>query len=132
MRTDEAEGLVGDGGAKDALKRSIEAVVDLKNSGKPVYTGEGALWKYYEFLTTGYKAGCQAGRKFVVINPDGRLTPCAAVMAYFDDHRTMQREFSDHNTCGSCYISTRASAEKTMGEMVMDHTEYLKRLLPWN
>jgi MoaA/NifB/PqqE/SkfB family radical SAM enzyme len=132
MRTDEPDGLVGDNGTKIELKRSIEAVIDLKHAGKPVYTGEGALWKYYEFLTTGYKSGCQAGRKFVVINPDGRLTPCAAVMAYFDDHRTMQREFSDHNTCGSCFISTRASAEKSMGEMIMDHKEYLKRLLPWN
>ncbi len=131
MRTDEPEGLVGNNGAKDELKRSIEAVIDLKRAGKPVYTGEGALWKYYEFLISGYKPGCQAGKKFVVINPDGRLTPCAAVMAYFDDHRTMQREFSVHNACGSCYISTRASAEKSKGEMIMDHKEYLLRLLPW-
>jgi len=131
MRTDESEGLLGNNGSHAELKRSIESVIDMKRAGKPVYTGEGALWKYYEFLTTGYKGGCQAGRRFVVINPDGRLTPCAAVMAYFDDHRTMQREFSEKNTCGACYISTRASAEKTKAEMIMDHKDYLMRLLPW-
>ena len=132
MRTDEAEGLVENTALNAELKRSIETVIDLKHAGKPVYTGEGALWKYYEFLTTGYKAGCQAGKRFLVINPDGRLTPCAAVMAYYDDHRTMRREFSSNNTCGACYISTRASAEKSVSEMLMDHKDYLKRLLPWN
>ena len=52
-------------------------------------------------------------------------------MAYFDDHRTMQREFSAHNTCGACYISTRAAAEKTKSEMLRDHKDYLMRFLPW-
>jgi MoaA/NifB/PqqE/SkfB family radical SAM enzyme len=132
MRTDEAEGLVGNNGSNAELKRAIETVIDLKHAGKPVFTAERALWKYYDFLTTGYTSGCQAGNRFVVINPDGRLTPCAAVMAYYDDHRTMQREFSEKNTCGACYISTRASTEKTKSEMLGDNVDHLKRLLPWN
>jgi hypothetical protein len=44
----------------------------------------------------------------------------------------MQREFSEKNTCGACYISTRASTEKTKIEMLGDNVDHLKRLLPWN
>ena len=132
MRTDESEGLVGNNGTSAELKRSIEAIIDLKHEGKPVFTAERVLWKYYDFLINGKAPGCQAGYKFLVINPDGRLTPCAAVMAYFDDHRTMQREFSDKNTCEACYISTRASTEKTKSEMIVDNLDILKQILPWN
>jgi hypothetical protein len=68
----------------------------------------------------------------LVVNPDGRLTPCAMVMAYFNDHRTMQREFSRTNTCEACFISTRAHAEKTVQESLADNVDTLRLFLPWN
>jgi hypothetical protein len=54
------------------------------------------------------------------------------VMAYFTDHRTMQREFSCKNTCGACYISTRANAEKTPRELLEDNLAVLGRALRWD
>jgi MoaA/NifB/PqqE/SkfB family radical SAM enzyme len=86
------------------------------------------MWKFYRFLVEGRMGGCQAGYRFLVVNPDGRFTPCAMVMAYFNDLETMQREFSSRNTCGACYISTRANAEKTVREMLADNLPILRRL----
>jgi MoaA/NifB/PqqE/SkfB family radical SAM enzyme len=97
-----------------------------------VYTSERVLWKFYRFMIEGRAPGCSAGYRFVVINPDGRLTPCAMVMAYFDDHRTMQKEFSRHNTCEACFISTRANCEKTLPESLADNVDTLRLMLPWN
>lgn len=132
LRMDDPNGLVKQDGSGDALRRSIEEVLELKRAGWPVFTSEGAMWKFYRFLKEGHIGGCQAGYRFLVVNPDGRLTPCAMVMAYFDDYRAMQREFSCRNTCGACFISTRAHAEKTAGEMLQDNLQVLTRLLPWN
>lgn len=132
LRMDDPGGLIKHNGSKEELEQVIQQVVELKRSGMPVYTSERVLWRYYRFLVEGRAAGCQAGYRFLVVNPDGRLTPCAMVMAYFDDYRTMQREFSRTNTCGACYISTRANTEKTAREIFADNREILSRLLPWN
>ena len=131
LRMDDPQGLVKSHGKAAGLKRAIQDVIDLQAQGYPVYTSPGTMWKYYQFLVEGHIGGCQAGYRFVVINPDGRLTPCAMVMAYFNDIRDMQREFSCKNTCGACYISTRANGEKTAAELLGDNLQILSRYVPW-
>jgi MoaA/NifB/PqqE/SkfB family radical SAM enzyme len=131
LRVDEAGGLPQQNGSKEGLKQAIEEVVDLKKRGSGVYTGEDVLWKYYDFLCAGEIPGCRAGERFLVVNPDGRMTPCAMVMAYFDDQPSMVRDFSCNNECGACYISTRANAEKTPRQMLEGNLETLKSLLTW-
>jgi MoaA/NifB/PqqE/SkfB family radical SAM enzyme len=130
LRMDDTSGLVKDETVARELREKIEQVIELRRAGFPVYTSPRVLWKYYRFLIEHRAPGCSAGYRFVVINPDGRLTPCAMVMAYFNDHRTMQREFSRRNTCEACFISTRANCEKTLGEMLADNVETLQRFVP--
>ena len=130
LRMDDPNGLVKNNGNAEGLKRAIQEVIDLKQQGFPVYPVPSTMWKYYKFLVEGNAPGCQAGYRFVVINPDGRLTPCAMVMAYFNDVRDMQREFSCKNTSGACYISTRANAEKTARELIFDNLPILSRYVP--
>lgn len=131
LRMDEPRGLVGRNGSAAELKKVLEEVIALKRAGMPVYTSERVLWRYYTFLTGGRFPGCKAGVRFLVINPDGRLTPCAMVMAYYYDQATMRREFSRCNSCTACYISTRANSEKTAGELLLDNLAIFGRLLPW-
>jgi MoaA/NifB/PqqE/SkfB family radical SAM enzyme len=121
LRVDDPRGLVRDDESKDALRAAVREVIDLKRAGKPVYNSERVLWRYCDFLCEGHRGGCRAGTRFLVVNPDGRLTPCAMVMAYFNDQATMRREFSSRNACGACYISTRANSEKSIREFLEDH-----------
>ncbi|OGU03589.1 MAG: hypothetical protein A2W29_01785 [Gemmatimonadetes bacterium RBG_16_66_8] len=130
LRMDDQTGLVKNNGKAESLKRVIQEVIDLRQQGFPVYTVPSTMWKFYEFMIEGHTGGCQAGYKFVVINPDGRLTPCAMVMAYYNDVESMQREFSCKNTCGACYISTRANAEKSARELLADNVQILSRYVP--
>jgi MoaA/NifB/PqqE/SkfB family radical SAM enzyme len=134
LRMDDPNGLVKHNPSASAaeLQDKIAEVIALRREGYPVYTSERVLWKFYRFMIEGRAPGCSAGYRFVVINPDGRLTPCAMVMAYFDDHRAMQREFSRHNTCEACFISTRANCEKTLRESLADNVDTLRLMLPWN
>jgi MoaA/NifB/PqqE/SkfB family radical SAM enzyme len=132
LRMDDASGLVKHNGSAAELREKVAEVMELKRHGYPVYTSERVMGKYVDFLLEGRAPGCTAGYRFLVVAPDGRLTPCAMVMAYFDDHRSMQREFSCHNTCEACFISTRANTEKTLGETLTDNAAALRRLVPWN
>lgn len=131
LRVQDRSGLV-QGADLDELREKIQEVLDLQRDGHPVYTSPGIMWKYFRFLTEGGVPGCQAGRRFLVINPDGRLTPCAMVMAYFDRQEDMLEEFTRQNTCTQCYISTRANTEKTLREFFADNGWAIRRmLLPW-
>jgi MoaA/NifB/PqqE/SkfB family radical SAM enzyme len=129
LRVDDQKGLVKHNGSAEELREAIEQVVALRRAGFPVYTSESTLWKFYRFLTEGHTGGCQAGYKFLVINPDGRLTPCAMVMAYYDNHRAMQHGFSRTNKCGACYISTRANCEKRPREFIGDNLAVLGQIV---
>lgn len=129
LRIDEPGGLVGENGGREDLERSVGEIIRMKKAGKPVFTSESALRKYMRFLIDGHIGGCMAGERFLVVNPDGRLTPCAMVMAYYDDQPTMRREFTCNNTCGACYISTRANAEKGPRDMFFENLEGLRSLV---
>lgn len=131
LRVQDRDGLI-EGDGLEGLAEKIEEVIDLRKRGYPVYTSPGVMWKFHRFLTEKGIPGCQAGRRFLVINPDGRLTPCAMVMAYFDKQEEMLEHFTKQNTCEQCYISTRANTEKTFKEFLQDNGEILKKmLLPW-
>jgi MoaA/NifB/PqqE/SkfB family radical SAM enzyme len=125
LRVQDRTGLVT-GDSLESLQNVFQEVIDMKNEGYPVYTSPRVFKKFYQFLTQDGIPGCQAGRRFVVINPDGRLTPCAMVMAYFDKQEDMLENFTKQNTCQACYISTRANTEKRFGEFFADNIELLK------
>jgi len=132
LRVQDRDGLVQGDNGLGTLKEKIEEVIDMQKRGYPIYTSPRVMWKYYRFLTEGGISGCQAGRNFLVINPDGRLTPCAMVMAYFDKQEDMFKDFTKQNTCDACYISTRANTEKSFKEFVEDNTDAFRRMfMPW-
>ena len=131
LRVSDASGLPDEERLKE-VRAVFAKVIDMKKAGYPVYTSERVLWKYYQFFTDRSIPGCQAGRRFLVINPDGALTPCAMVWAKYGSQRDMLRRFTAHNTCEMCYISTRANTEKTLADFVADNWEMLvRRNLPW-
>jgi MoaA/NifB/PqqE/SkfB family radical SAM enzyme len=103
------------------VRQSFQTLIDMKKAGWPVYSSERVLWKYFQFFTDRGIPGCQAGRRFLVINPDGMLTPCAMVWAKYKTQREMLGNFTSINTCQECYISTRANTEKKLSDFISDN-----------
>ncbi|HSG82886.1 MAG TPA: radical SAM protein [Gemmatimonadota bacterium] len=103
----------------------FQTIIDMKKAGWPVYSSERVLWKYFQFFTDRSIPGCQAGRRFLVINPDGMLTPCAMVWAKYKKQEDMLEQFTKQNTCEQCYISTRANTEKTLVDFFADNWEMM-------
>jgi MoaA/NifB/PqqE/SkfB family radical SAM enzyme len=120
LRINDENGIPREDQLKD-VREVFQKVVDMKKAGYPVYSSERVMWKYFQFFTDRGIPGCEAGRRFLVINPDGALTPCAMVWAKYNSQRDMLREFTANNTCEQCYISTRANTEKTFADFVADN-----------
>ncbi len=131
LRLSDPEGMPREDQIRE-VREVFQRIIDMKKEGYPVYTAERIMWRFFKFFTEGGIPGCQAGRRFLVINPDGRLTPCAMVMAYYTDQRDMLESFTRNNTCDQCYISTRANTEKTLKDYLIDNWDLLSRqILPW-
>ncbi len=105
----------------EEVRDAFQKVIDMKKAGYPVYSSERVMWKYFQYFTDRGIPGCQAGRRFLVINPDGMLIPCAMVWAQYKRQPEMLEQFARNNTCEGCFISTRANTEKTFGDLLADN-----------
>jgi MoaA/NifB/PqqE/SkfB family radical SAM enzyme len=111
--------------------RLLSGIIDEIYSGKPEYanvmTSERVMRRYSAFYETCEVPDCKAGYRFLVINPDGLLTPCAM---HIDERYTTRGElierFTRQNTCGGCYISSRANTEKSVWELLTDNLRFAR------
>jgi MoaA/NifB/PqqE/SkfB family radical SAM enzyme len=103
------------------LRKQIDYLIDFKRKTKRVFTTETVLKRYYDFFANGsYMPDCRAGYRSLVINPDGRLVPCAMQKKPFNTQTELISNFSKANTCGGCYVSMRANTEKSIGLLLKD------------
>jgi MoaA/NifB/PqqE/SkfB family radical SAM enzyme/membrane protein YqaA with SNARE-associated domain len=91
-------------------------------------TSERVFRSYCRFFENGMKQPhCQAGYRFLVVNPDGQLTPCAMfIKTRYRNLKDLVDQFSKHNTCDGCYISTRGNTEKSMWQLLTDNLKALR------
>ncbi|MGB3340906.1 MAG: radical SAM protein [bacterium] len=105
----------------ELLRKQIDYLIDFKRTTDRVFTTETVLNRYYTFFANGsYMPNCQAGYRSLVVNPDGRLVPCAMQKKPFHNQADLIDNFSKTNTCGRCYVSMRANTEKSVGLLLID------------
>jgi MoaA/NifB/PqqE/SkfB family radical SAM enzyme len=56
--------------------------------------------------------GCRAGERFLVVNPDGTLSPCGLITTDYPDMAAMREGFVKGNTCTACNTSIRSWTER--------------------
>ncbi len=102
------------------LRKKLNYLINNRNNFK-IYTTDSVLNGYYDFFSNNcYIPGCRAGHRSLVVNPDGKLAPCAMQPCSFDSREQLIEQFSKNNTCGGCYVSLRANTEKTLGKTIRD------------
>lgn len=105
----------------ELLRRQLDHLIHFKRKTGRVFTTETVLNRYHEFFANGsYMPNCQAGYRSLVVNPDGRLVPCAMQKKAFHKQADLINGFSKTNTCGGCYVSMRANTEKSFGLLLKD------------
>ncbi len=56
--------------------------------------------------------GCRAGERFLVVNPDGSLSPCGLITTDYPNRVKLIEGFSKGNTCTACNTSIRSWTER--------------------
>jgi MoaA/NifB/PqqE/SkfB family radical SAM enzyme/membrane protein YqaA with SNARE-associated domain len=109
----------------------LHKIFDIMYSGNGEYgnvmTSEKVARRYTDFYKTKSAPNCQTGYKFCIVNPDGRLTPCAMFIdERYDSREELIEKFAKKSDCTGCYISMRANTEKSAWELLTDNLNFMK------
>ena len=113
--------------------RKFKRIIDDLYSGNHrqyVMTSEKVMRRFAGYFENCYMPNCQSGRNFLIVNPDGRLTPCAMhAESRFVSRKELLQGFTISNRCGHCYISIRANTEKPVHELFIDNLRFARSLI---
>ena len=75
----------------------------------------------HDFFRNGTVQGCNAGRRFMVVTPEGGLRPCSMFDNEYDSQKEMLKEFVPNNQCGGCYVSIRSYLDASFWTLLKDN-----------
>jgi MoaA/NifB/PqqE/SkfB family radical SAM enzyme len=120
LRTGNMELTINSNSQLAALAKVVDRLVEMQNNGYPIVTSEYSLRKIIEFYQTGSMPNCQAGRRFFIINPWGKIAPCGMIQGEYDSQDEIIEKFTKGNRCDQCYTAIRANCEKSARRMLLD------------
>jgi len=100
------------------LKTQIDRLLEIKRKGGKIINSDWTLTETYKFFKNKGIPGCQAGKRTLVINPDGTMRPCSMFDLKYKSHEEVMEKFVKTNTCGGCYVSIRAYLDKGYWELL--------------
>ena len=110
----------------EELRDVLGRVREHKRKYRVIYTSDFIFDKMVEFFEKRSLAGCRAGKRFVVVNPDGSLSPCGLIIKDFRSLKKIKKEFLATNTCEFCFTSIRANTEKPLKWLIMDSLQAIR------
>lgn len=107
----------------ELLRRTMDELVELKTQNGQIANSPWTLIGTHDFFKRGSIPGCQAGRRFLVVTPEGGLRPCSMFDETYGSHREVMEKFVAHNTCGGCYVSIRAYLDASFWTLLKDNVK---------
>ncbi len=122
LRTRNKEYMIGEK-QFPAFKETIDQLIQYKKEFNNIRTSEYVFRNMIEYFERGEMDNCRAAERFLVVNPDGTLSPCGLIITEYQSLKEVQDEFCSTNTCGLCYTSIRANTEKPLSVLVKDNLQ---------
>lgn len=91
------------------LRTDIDKILKLKSDFGNIMNSENYLKRIPIYFETGAIGGCQAGRNFIQVTPDGYLKPCAELPAFC--HYSEYDRRPDAVSCDKCWVACRGESE---------------------
>ena len=107
----------------DLLKRTMDELLKLKAKNGRITNSAWTLSGIPEFFKQGSIPGCTAGRRFLVVTPDGGLRGCSMYEETYESHEEVMEKFVAQNTCGGCYVSIRAYLDASFWTLLKDNVK---------
>ncbi len=108
-----------------ALLRSHIDGLEKHDPRTTILNSDYILEQTYRFFAEGGMNGCQAGRRFLVVRPDGLINACSMFpdMRYRTRKEAVEGFSATRHSCDRCYVSIRASTERPLGILIQENLE---------
>ena len=103
------------------LRKTIDRLLELKAKNGCIANSPWTLSGIHDFFRDGTVAGCNAGRRFMVVTPEGGLRPCSMFENEYPSQGAMLKEFVPTNQCGGCYVSIRSYLDASFWTLLKDN-----------
>ncbi len=105
------------------LRSHMDYLKEHRRRSSSVMNSDHILDMTYRFFAQGGMNHCQAGRRFLVVRPDGRINPCSMFPEeqYATRDEAVEGFKSTREHCDQCYVSIRASTERSLGRLIKEN-----------
>lgn len=92
------------------LHNVIEQLVAMKRKTGHIRNSDEYLWRIPEYFAKGGLDGCEAGKKWIHVTPDGHIQPCSEleIIAHYSNYSTKDLEKAD--ICDKCWFACRGES----------------------
>jgi MoaA/NifB/PqqE/SkfB family radical SAM enzyme len=107
----------------DRLHRGLDAVEARRDETNWIVNSPSTLEATRRYFDNGGAPGCKAGLRFLVVTAQGMLQPCSMQFRRYPltGQARMVEEFTNHNTCGECYVSIRSYLDKSFPQLLWEN-----------
>ena len=127
LRTGNTDYLVNSDGDLNELEAVVEQLLEMQRNGYSILSSEWTLRQMIRFFRDGYQPNCMAGKRFLIVNPWGKLTPCGMFREMYDSRKELVEKFSRNNKCDKCYTAIRVNSEKTLRRLLIDALRVIRQ-----
>jgi MoaA/NifB/PqqE/SkfB family radical SAM enzyme len=105
------------------LRRHFDWAKRHKRESKSILNSDYILDQTYRFFAEGGMGGCEAGRRFLVVRPDGLINACSMFPGVqYETRKAAVKGFKPtRESCDQCYVSIRASTERSLYRLVQEN-----------
>lgn len=123
LRTGDTSLCINEPEDLEALSRHFAWLKAHKQRSGTVMNSDYILDQTYRFFAEGGLDGCQAGRRFLVVRPDGLINACSMWpdLQYGSRKEAVDGFKSTREGCDQCYVAIRAGTERPLARLVRDN-----------
>jgi MoaA/NifB/PqqE/SkfB family radical SAM enzyme len=105
------------------LRKHLDWAKAHKRNSKTILNSDYILDQTYRFFAQGGMEGCQAGRRFLVVRPDGLINACSMFpdLQYKTREEMKQGFKSTRESCDACYVAIRAGTERSLCRVIREN-----------
>jgi MoaA/NifB/PqqE/SkfB family radical SAM enzyme len=104
------------------LRKHFDHLKEHRPNSATVMNSDRILDQTYRFFAEGGMKGCQAGRRFMVVRPDGLFNACSMYPdIQYNSRKEAAKGFKPtRESCDQCYVAIRAGTERGLLRMLQD------------
>jgi len=123
LRTRSMEHYISSVADLDLLRRTLDELLELKAHNGRITNSPWTLAGIHDFFLHGTVPGCKAGRRFLVVTPDGGLRPCSMFEETYGSQKEILKQWVPRNECGGCYVSIRSYLDASFWTLLADNVK---------